>query len=51
MCIGKNARLKPTKTSQKLACPSRSSSMWPVIFGYQWWIPAKIGKTAPPKST
>ena len=33
MCIGKNVRLKPTKTSQKLAWPSLSSSIRPVIFG------------------
>ena len=35
MCIGKKVRLKPTKNSQKLICPSRSENIRPVTFGNQ----------------
>jgi hypothetical protein len=35
MCMGKNARLKPTKKTQKLALPRRSLSSRPVILGSQ----------------
>ncbi len=35
MCIGKNATLKPTKTSQKLDLPEPLVEQRPVIFGSQ----------------
>ena len=34
-CCGKNARLTPTKVSQKCSLPMISEYMYPVIFGNQ----------------
>ena len=34
-CIGKKARLTPTKVSQKCSLPRVSEYMYPVIFGNQ----------------
>jgi hypothetical protein len=49
MCIGKNVSQVPTKVSQKLTLPSRSSYIRPVTFGNQKYIPPSSGKTAAPK--
>ena len=41
----------PISVPQKWTRPSFSSYIRPVIFGNQWYSPAKIVKTEPPKST
>ena len=49
--MGKKARLKPMNMTQNVHLPSRSSSIRPVNFGNQKWIPPTTGKTLMPSRT
>ena len=51
LCIGKKARLKKTKVSQKCIFPRSEFIILPNIFGYQKVIAPKMANKLPPNRT